>query len=186
LQFLHKELKSLQREKDKLGSIVENNSQNKLKSSKFRALFIIKKALNSTKLEKNETILENRDYEKEISNAKFPEEVEAIREEVLLRIAEKFPERRATEKTKANYSNNLSPTSQNNHQILEKLIKEISKTSNNNKKDSIKDLKVQLIKLQEQNDDLKNQLSSSHQNSIQAKDLQNRFQILEEQTKNSN
>jgi hypothetical protein len=120
LKNLYKDLKNTQQEKDKLANIITNNSQNKLKASKFHALLVIKKALNNTELEKNKAVF--ADYEKEINNATSPEEVEATREEILLRILEKFPARRKTEKTKSNYSGSELPTRQDDQKLLEKLV----------------------------------------------------------------
>jgi hypothetical protein len=142
---------------------------------------VIKKALNSVKLGKNETVFDNRDYEKEINSANSTEEVEAIREEVLLRIIEKFPPRGKTEKTKSNYSSSQPLIQQNDHKTLEKLVREISKMNDNN--DKIKGLEEQLTQMQEQNRNLEKQLSNSQQSSAQIESMQKELQTLKEPKK---
>ncbi|CAH1767968.1 1079_t:CDS:2, partial [Entrophospora sp. SA101] len=129
-------------QKDKLANIVDNNNQNKLKASKFRTLNTIQRALNDANFEKDENILENYDYKKEIDNATSPEEVEAIREEILLRITEKSKKYKQipTEKTKIikNYFNDNKKPTQGNNKTLEKLVQELTKMNGN--KDSIRSL----------------------------------------------
>lgn len=161
---MHKELKTLRWEKDQLTKIVENNNQNKLKASKFHALIIIKKALNSAKLEKNKTIFDNRDYEKEINNANSPEEVEVIQEEFLLHIVENFPEQGIgrAERTKPNYSSNYSLTKQKDHKILEKLVEELVKMGDN--KDNIQNLENKLAQSEQKTKEVAEQLNNFQQN----------------------
>lgn len=143
---------------------------------------VIKKSLNNAKLEKNKIILDNRNYEKEIKEANSIEEVEAIREEFLLGIMEKFPAQKTAEKAKVNYSGSWS--SNHDHKVLEKLVQEISKMNDSNIK--VKNLEEQLTQIQEQNRHLEGQLNNFKQNSFQAKNLQSRFRNLEKQIKNSN
>jgi hypothetical protein len=130
-------------------------------------LAVIKKALSNAKLERNKTILDNRNYEKEINEANSTEEVEALREEFLLGIVEKFPLRKTVEKPTPNYSDSWS-TPPKDHKVLEKLVQEISKMNDNNTK--IKNLEEQLIKIQEQNRHLESQLNNFQQSSLLAKD----------------
>ena len=160
LKLLHRELKTLQWEKDKLANIVANNSQNKLKASKFRALGVIQRALNNANFEKDENILENYDYKEKIENAASPEEVEAIREEILLRITEKSKKYRQipTEKAKIikNYSN--GKLIQNN-KALEKLVQELIKINDN--KDSIQSLEEKLSQSEQQTKEIAEKLRTS-------------------------
>src|SRR6185295_19895797 len=122
----------------------------------------------------------DRDYEKEINNAGSPEEVEAIREEILLRIMEKSPERGTNEKTKSNYPG-IRLTQQNDYKVLEKLVQEISKMNNNNTK--IKTLEEQLTQIQEQNKGLEKRLNNSQQSSAQIEGIQKELQALKEPKK---
>ena len=75
---LQKELASLKKEN-------KNISQTKLKATRFRSLCLIQQKLNNTRLKK-ENLGELRDYEEKINQANTLEEIEVIREEVLLQI----------------------------------------------------------------------------------------------------
>ena len=157
LKLLHKELKTVQWEKDKLANIAANNNQNKLKASKFHALGVIQKALNNANFEKDENILENYDYKKEIENAASPEEVEVIREEILLKVAEKSKKYRQTLTEKAkiikNYSND-KPIQ--NNKTLEKLVRELIKVNDN--KDNIRSLEEKLSQSEQQTKEIAEKL----------------------------
>ena len=192
IKILHKELKSLHQEKDKLANIVANNNQSKLKASQFRALSLIKKALNSARLENNETILTGRNYETEINNAVSSEEVEAIREEFLLKIAEKsqnylpyqaFPNKKA--KAGKNYSSSQVPTVPSNDKILKDLIQELSKINNKQiNLGSIQDLKNKLIKTKQKSSELKSQFYNLQEKfNFETQNLNQEIQNLKEQNK---
>jgi hypothetical protein len=107
--------------------------------------------------------------------------VEALREEILLCIMEKFPFRVTNEQTRPNYSSNFLSTCQKDHKALERLVQEISKMNRNG--DEIKDLKEQLDKMQEQSRELEKQLNNSQQSSVQAESTQKESQILKESQK---
>ena len=131
-----------------------------MKASKFRALGVIQRALNNANFEKDENILENYDYKKEIENAASLEEVETIREEILLRIAEKSKKYRQipTEKAKIikNYSNG-KPIQ--NNKTLEKLVQELIKINDN--KDSIQSLEEKLTQSEQQTKEIAEKLRTS-------------------------
>jgi fumarate hydratase class II len=165
LKTLHKELKTLYQERDKLANIVTNNNQNKLKAGKFRTLGLIKKALNSAKSENNETILDGRNYETEINNATSLEEVEALREEVLFQIAEKSQNYSSNqvfsnkkEKAKKNYSGGQASIVQPNDKILKDLVQEFSKINSKQSSLDIQGLENKLTKTKQKSNKLKNQL----------------------------
>jgi len=107
--------------------------------------------------------LENYDYKKEINNATSPEEVEVIREEVLLRITEKFKKHKQTptEKIKIikNYFNDKP--NQNSNKVLEKLVQELTKMNGN--KDSIRSLEEQLDQSKQQTKEIAEQLNNLRQ-----------------------
>jgi len=67
---------------------------------------VIQRTLNNANFEKDKNILENFDYKKKIENAASPEEIEAIREEILLKIAEKSKKYRQTPTEKAKIRKN--------------------------------------------------------------------------------
>ena len=107
--------------------------------------------------------MENYDYKKEINNATSPEEVEVIREEVLLRITEKFKKHKQTptEKIKIikNYFNDKP--NQNSNKVLEKLVQELTKMNGN--KDSIRSLEEQLDQSKQQTKEIAEQLNNLRQ-----------------------
>ncbi|CAJ0869022.1 11252_t:CDS:2 [Entrophospora sp. SA101] len=115
-----------------------NNNQSKLKASKFRALNVIQKALNNARLAEGETIFGNRNYKKVINDATSPEEVEAIREELVKEISKmndhnikknsiKDLEERLTQLQERNndLAKQLNNSQQNFSQTKEDLRKEI-------------------------------------------------------------
>ena len=118
---------------------------------------MIQKALNNANFEKDENILENYDYKKEIENAASPEEIEAIREEILLKIAEKSKKYRQTLTEKAkiikNYSND-KPIQ--NNKTLEKLVRELIKVNDN--KDNIRSLEEKLSQSEQQTKEIAEKL----------------------------
>ena len=136
-----------------------------MKASKFRTLNTIQRALNDANFEKDENILENYDYKKEIDNAASPEEVEVIREEVLLKITEKSKKYKQipTEKTKIikNYFNDNKKPTQGNNKTLEKLVQELTKMNDN--KDSIRSLEEQLAQSKQQTKEIAEQLNKLRQ-----------------------
>jgi len=121
---------------------------------------VIQRALNNANFEKDESILENYDYKEKIENAASPEEVEAIREEILLRITEKSKKYRQipTEKAKIikNYSNG-KPIQ--NNKALEKLVQELIKINDN--KDSIQSLEEKLSQSEQQTKEIAEKLRTS-------------------------
>jgi hypothetical protein len=196
---LYKELNSLRREKDKLTNIVVKNNQNKLKASQFRALALIKKALNNADLEKSKIVLVGQDYEKEISNAASVEEVEAIREEVLFKIIqnskgyssdrELFSNKKEKTEHKTsskNFGDQFLLTSQND-KILKDLIREFSRTNNNYQQSNtsnIQDLEDKLIKTKQKSNKLKNRLHNLQENfNSETKKFSQQIQNLKEQNK---
>jgi len=118
---------------------------------------VIQKALNNANFEKDENILENYDYKKEIENAASPEEVEVIREEILLKVAEKSKKYRQTLTEKAkiikNYSND-KPIQ--NNKTLEKLVRELIKVNDN--KDNIRSLEEKLSQSEQQTKEIAEKL----------------------------
>ena len=196
---LYKELNSLRREKDKLTNIVVKDNQNKLKASQFRALALIKKALNNADLEKSKIVLVGQDYEKEISNAVSVEEVEAIREEVLFKIIQNskdyssdrefFSNKKAKTEHKTsskNFGDQFPSTSQND-KILKDLIREFSRTNNNYQQSNtsnIQDLEDKLIKTKQKSNKLKNRLHNLQESfNSETKKFNRQIQNLKEQNK---
>lgn len=193
IKILHKELKSLYQEKVKLANIVANNNQDKLKASQFRALGLIKKALNNARLKNNETILMNgRDYELEINNAVSVEKVEAIQEEVLFQIAKKFQnylsdQVLSNKKRRAgkNYSSNQVPAVPSNDKILKDLIQELSKINNKQGNlDNIQDLENKLTKTKQKSSELKSQFHNLQKKfNSETQNLNQEIQNLKERNK---
>jgi DNA repair ATPase RecN len=132
--------------------------------------------------------LDNRNYEKKISDATSSEEVEAVREEILLLITEKSKnqEQTPTKRTKAMkiYSNN-KPLIQNNDKVLEKLVKEITKLKDN--RDSIQSLENKLDQSEQQTKKLEEQLNNLRQNAVlEAQKLKKEIQHANKQENNFN
>jgi len=137
--------------------------------------------------------LNGRDYKTEINNAVSLEEVEVIREEVLLQIAEKsqnslssdqfFSNRKG--KSGKNYSSSQVPTAPSNDKIIKDLIQELSKINNKQSNlGNIQDLENKLIKTKQKSSELKSQFHNLQKKfSSEAQNLNQEIQNLKEQNK---